>query len=250
MSYLRFLGLPLAMLMLASSPVEAAKIKCWTNKDGIRECGNVVPPEYAQQGHEELNSQGVTVETVERAKTPEELAEEQRLEAIKAEQERLRIEQENRDRVLLHTFSSTDEITMARDGKITAIATEIRLTTKSMTNTQERLDSMRKQAANLERSGKPVPEKLSSDIKAAESQVTEYQTFIDGREKEKTRITEQFEQDMLRYKQLKSGEAPWPRPLNEDKPAATTKNTAKTQGEKPAKKPAKEAAKKPAKTAK
>lgn len=244
MPYLRYLGLPLAILLLASTPLQAAKIKCWTNKDGIRECGNIVPPEYAQQGHEELNAQGVTVDTVERAKTPEEVAEAARLEAIKAEEERQRIEQENRDRVLLHTFSSTDEITMARDGKITAIATELRLTNKSMEHTQERLDTLRKQAANLERAGKPVPEKLAADIKAAETQVDEYNAFIDGRQKEKDRINEQFAEDMTRYKQIKSGEVPWPRPPQEQQPATTHKDAAKA----PVKKPVQAPVKKPAKT--
>ena len=25
-----------------------ANIKCWTNEDGVRECGNKIPPEYSQ----------------------------------------------------------------------------------------------------------------------------------------------------------------------------------------------------------
>ena len=35
-----------------------ARFKCWTNSDGVKECGQNVPPEYAQQGHEEVNSLG------------------------------------------------------------------------------------------------------------------------------------------------------------------------------------------------
>ena len=57
---------------LAVLPAEAA-IKCWTNKDGVRECGNVVPPEFAQQGHDEVSSGGVTRESTRRAKSLEEL---------------------------------------------------------------------------------------------------------------------------------------------------------------------------------
>ncbi|MGD8514947.1 MAG: hypothetical protein PVF52_04975 [Granulosicoccaceae bacterium] len=205
MTEMRLLTTTLTILLLASSQLQAGKIKCWTNNEGIRECGNVVPPEYAQKGHEVLNRQGVTVDKVERAKTPEELAEAKRLAAIKAEEDRLRKEQENRDRVLLHTFSSEDEIIMARDGKITALKTEIRLTKKSMAKTQERLDALLKQAANLERAGKPVPEKLAGDIKTATEQVDEYRAFISTRQSEQDRIKAQFDNDMTRYKLLKSG---------------------------------------------
>ena len=56
------------------APGTFAGIKCWTNKEGYKECGNAVPPEYAQQGHTELNKQGLVVDQQERAKTPEELA--------------------------------------------------------------------------------------------------------------------------------------------------------------------------------
>ncbi len=58
---------------LSPSPPAHARIKCWTNKDDIRECGNVVPPEYSQKGHEELSDQGIVIDRKERAKTPEEL---------------------------------------------------------------------------------------------------------------------------------------------------------------------------------
>ena len=58
-------------LILSLGPTDAAarKIKCWTNKEGFRECGYTVPPEYAQKGHQEIGKFG-TVEEVERAKTP------------------------------------------------------------------------------------------------------------------------------------------------------------------------------------
>ncbi len=197
-------------LLLLCSTAHAGKIKCWTNSDGIRECGNVVPPEYAQQGHDVINKQGITVKRHERAKTPEELAEERRRKEAEAEKERLAKEQYERDRILLQTFSSEDEIVMARDGKITAIKTELRLTRASMENTKVRLRNYQKQAANLERAGKPVNKKLLSDIKAAEKQVADYEAFIASKEEEKKNIQENFEKDMSRYKKLKGRPASTP----------------------------------------
>lgn len=194
----------IATMLVISSPLHAGKIKCWTNSDGIRECGNVLPPEYAQQGHEEVNKQGMVTKRHERAKTKEELAEEKRLAEKKAEEERRLVEQYEKDKVLLQTFSSEDEIIMARDGKITAIQTELRLTRASLKNTKERYRTYHKQAANLERAGKPLTEKLLKDLKAAEKQIAEYETFIEGKQVEQERLTASFEKDMARYKKLKA----------------------------------------------
>ena len=63
------LGLPAAA---AGARAPGPAIKCWVNKDGLRECGNVVPPEYAQGGHSQVTPSG-TVREVEGAKTPEEM---------------------------------------------------------------------------------------------------------------------------------------------------------------------------------
>ena len=53
-----------------------ARMKCWTNSDGVKECGNRVPPEYTQQGYQELSTGGIVKEKTERVKTKEELKKE------------------------------------------------------------------------------------------------------------------------------------------------------------------------------
>lgn len=180
-----------------------ARIKCWTNSDGIRECGNIVPPEYAQQGHDEISSQGILTKHHERAQTEAELAETARLKAIEDEKIRLAEEQAMHDRVLLDTFASEDEIVMTRDGKITSIKTEIRLTNSSMNSAEERLAQLRKQAANLERAGKPVTKKLSEDIQKAQTQIKEYEVFLNSKQTEKDKLQQQFEADVKRYRELR-----------------------------------------------
>jgi chromosome segregation ATPase len=195
--------LPLLLGIGLTPGIAQAKIKCWTNSDGIRECGNAVPPEYAQQGHDEINQSGIRVKRHERAKTEAELAEEARLKAIEDEKRRLAEEQAGHDRVLLNTFASEDEIVMARDGKITSIKTEIRLTRRSMNSAEERLNQLRKQAADLERAGKPVPEKLDKDIRQAQTQIKEYEEFVRNKQAEKSKIHHQFKTDVERYRKLR-----------------------------------------------
>lgn len=195
--------LPLLFSIGLTAGTAQAKIKCWTNSDGIRECGNIVPPEYAQQGHDEISKQGTRVKRHERAKTEAELAEEARLKAIEEEKKRLAEEQAMHDRVLLSTFASEDEIIMTRDGKITSIKTEIRLTNRSKDKAEERLSRLRKKAANLERAGKPLPKKLAQDIQHTQTQVKEYESFVNNKQAEKDKLHQQFETDVKRYRELR-----------------------------------------------
>ena len=194
---------PILLGMTLNSGIAQAKIKCWKNSDGIRECGNAVPPEYAQQGHDVISSQGIKLKHNKRAQTEAELAETARLKAVEDEKKRLAEEQAKHDRVLLDTFANEDEIVMMRDGKITAIKTEIRLKNKSKNNAEERLNKLRKKAANLERAGKPVTDKLAEDIQEAQAQIKEYDDFVKSKQLEKKNLHQQFETDVERYRKLR-----------------------------------------------
>lgn len=194
-------------LSVSSLPSYAGKIKCWKNSDGIRECGNIVPPEYAQKGHEELNSQGIRVKTHERALTKEEVAERKRIKAEEKAKQDVIDAKARQDRVLLSTFANEDEIVMARNGKITAIRTEIRLTKKSLNKAIARLNDSRKKAAGFERSGKKAPQRISNEIATSQKQIANYEQFVTSKENELNKITTQFDSDLKRFRVLRKPRA-------------------------------------------
>lgn len=195
-------------VLIVLPDVVAAGIKCWTNKDGVRECGNSVPPEYAQQGHSELNKQGVVVKEQERAKTAEELAaereERERVASEEGERKRLAREQAARDRVLLDTFTTEDDLLLARNGKLQAIDARVQHTNRVVEKLRSELAALRKQAANEELSGNVVPQKVREEISRVERQISENLGFIELRRIEEGEITAQFEADLVRYRELKA----------------------------------------------
>lgn len=194
-----------SILALASSQmVSAGGIKCWKTNDGLTECGDAVPPEYTQSGHREYNSQGIVVRQIDRAKTKQEIAAEQHAERLRKEQERIAQEQALRDRILLDTFSTEEEITMTRDGKIALIHTEVKIANRNIEVTRARLESLEKGAANMERRGKPVSEQLQSDIASAKSQIAEYSAFVSARLAEQDAIRSAYDADLKRFRELKS----------------------------------------------
>lgn len=189
---------------LSPSPPAHARIKCWTNKDDIRECGNVVPPEYSQKGHEELSDQGIVIDRKERAKTPEELEEERRLAAIQAEEDRKARKKEIADRVLLDTFASEDDLVLAQDGKLAAIEQTIHVTESRIKKLQKSLNEIMSMAAEMERRGKSPADGTQNEIDAVRAQIAENRAYIKTLHKEQDAVRNAFESDLTRFKELKA----------------------------------------------
>ena len=139
-------------LFLHSNASQAAKLYKWVDEEGNVRYSDQLPPGQVNKGHQQLNSGGIVVNSTEAAKTKEELEEERRAKreaeeeaAIKkAEQDRIKAIQEHRDRVLLLTFSSEEELEIVRENRIEVIDSVIRLINKSIESTQERLDTLQK----------------------------------------------------------------------------------------------------------
>lgn len=194
------------MLALPTMPATAA-IKCWTNSEGVRECGNEVPPEYAQQETRVLNRHGMTLEVQERAVSKEEReAQEQRRdtqEAALQDEQRRREEQAHSDRVLLATFASEQDIITARDRQVGALKDLVAYTRMNVEKLETKLDGYRKRAANLERSGKTIPPNLQQDMTTLQKQIENKRAYADTKEEELKALEQKYDQDLRRFRELK-----------------------------------------------
>ena len=198
----------LIVLVAVLLPVSAsAGIKCWTNDEGVRECGNAVPPKYSQKGHREISEKGFTLSTTDRAKTKEELRIEReeaaRLAAIRAEEERKIRERETKDRVLLSTYTTEEDLALAHRGQVAAIDIRIEHTEQILKQLEQKLGQLRSKAAKLERKGKPMTPELKADITRVKGQVDDSHAFIEKRRLQKAELDAQFAADLDRYRELK-----------------------------------------------
>lgn len=188
--------------LLAATPASAA-IKCWKNKDGVRECGNAVPPEYAQQGSETKDAFGVTIGATGRAKTREELE----AERAAAKEKEAAVEADKRraaqDRVLLDTFTSEDDIVLTRDGQIAHLESQIHLVQSHIEKLQKNLDQMIDRAGEVERRGEKPNEEMVKNIDNVRGQIDENHRFIDTKRKDQDEIRARFDADLTRFRELK-----------------------------------------------
>ncbi len=199
------------MLVLAAPAAAAGKaggsIKCWTNKDGVRECGNTIPPEYSQQQTETLNKEGMTVQVKERAKTPEEVEKERAVKEAEAAQKaadaKAAADRAAYDQMLLATFTTEQDLIDARKRKLSAIDATIEITNATITSLNRKLAGMKQKAAQLERGGSAAPDELKEDMASLEKQIANKQQYIETQNQEKTAVAAQYDADLARYRELK-----------------------------------------------
>ncbi len=191
------------VLMFAVFNNTQARIVCWTNSDGVRECGDSVPPEYSQQGHKEFSEQGIIVDETEAAMTDTELEELKRITAEKAEQKRREEVQKRRDRMLLDTFASVEDIELARDRKISAIDSSISLAERRINKLRQEKDRLITKAAGFERQGKEIPEYIAEDINRVDRQITANNEFIADKREEQEVVRARHDLDIKRYNEIR-----------------------------------------------
>lgn len=212
-------GQSLALVVFFSvvliAPAQAAnptggggRIKCWHNKDGVRECGNAVPAEYAQQGSETKDKFGVTVGATGRAKTLEELEAERAAVKQKEAAAEEGKKRDAQDRVLLDTFASEDDMILTRDGQIAHLESQIHLVDSHLVKLQKNLDQMIERAAEFERRGEKPPVEVVKNVDNVRGQLNDNHKFIATKRQEQEAIRGRFDTDIARFRNLKGIAAP------------------------------------------
>lgn len=194
--------------LLLLSPLTHAKFVCWTNSDGYKECGNSVPPEYSQKRTETFDSQGVVTEVKKKAKSRAQYEFEQEEAAkLKAENEeiaRLAKLQDEKDRVLLSTFSRVEDIALFKKRNLDQLDLQIKIANIQITQLEKSLKGYNKEAATYERRRKPIPEALQANLDSVNGQISNKQKYIGTKQAEMNELSNKYDADMERFRILKS----------------------------------------------
>ncbi len=204
MRYRTTLTILLTTLALATATPALAKLYKWVDENGNVRYSDKVPPDQVKQARTELDERGLEKEHVERAKTPEELAKEKELEQLRQEQQRLIKKQEQEDNVLLRTFRSEEDIILARDGKLAAIDSRIKMTRSNIGNLKSRLAELQQIEAENKSQGKTMPASVRKELETAQQQLEKKQAAILANEQEKEVIRKKYQADLDRFRTLKN----------------------------------------------
>ena len=194
----------LLFLAMQGVPTFAVMYK-WVDEHGVTHYGDSIPPEYRNRANEEMNKRGVVIKKNDPALTPEQIK--ARDDALaKRKQQR---EENRRDAVLLGTYSSVEEIDLARDRNLNQIELVIRDTQTQLKSVENKLNVTRTNAASYARDRQPVPDALQQDIDTLERNKQDLELAILQKRSDAEEMRARFEEDKKRYIELTQG-APAP----------------------------------------
>lgn len=201
--------LPALLLGLLAGVADAQsggkKLYRWVDKDGQVHYGDTIPPEYANQDREILNQRGVAIGREQGEVT----AEEARTQEAAARAEREVRERQRRDRMLLSSYQSVQEIEVLRDRRIELVDSQLMIQEQSLANLHRRRTELEKQAArhqsaNQDPAAEPLPEGLAADLERSRSDIATQAANLAKKREERASILAAFAADIQRFKELRA----------------------------------------------
>lgn len=201
--------LPALLLTLAAGVADAQsgqkKVYRWVDKNGQVHYGDSVPAEYADQDRDVINRQGVTVGREEGVITPEEAAAKAAADKAARDEQKRRL----RDRVLLQTYQSVEELEVLRDNRLEVADSQLTIQEQSLANLRAQLAQIKKQAAryapvNTKPDAAPLPPELANDLKRAANDIATQEDNLQKRRDERENIRLTFEADIKRFGELRA----------------------------------------------
>jgi len=193
------------VLMSVVLPAQAGLNK-WVDEKGQVHYGDQVPAKYLNQERDILNEQGVVVKKHEAAKSQEEVAKEKAEREAHAAAERKRmIEQRKdalRDRVLLETFTTEDDLLHSRDARLEAVDTQLLLTETIIKDQEKKREELKNRIASIEKSKREVPENLRKEQVSVDRQLETHYAYVKTKNEEKQNIIDKFASDIKRFREL------------------------------------------------
>ncbi|MDE2448841.1 MAG: DUF4124 domain-containing protein [Gammaproteobacteria bacterium] len=174
----------------------------WVDEHGVVHYGDSVPPKYARDRRDILNSQGVEVGHLDAAKTPGQLA-------LEAKQRERLVAQKQRDYFLLSTYTSVKDIESLRDERLGQIEAQRTAAQQYVESLQSRLSSLQKRArdykpyssrANAQR----MPDDLAQELVHTLNEVHLQDQAQHARRLQEAQVRAQFQSDIERFEELKA----------------------------------------------
>ncbi len=193
-----------ALALAMAVPHASDRAYRWVDEDGNVHYGDRVPPEHTQRRSDVLNRHGVPVGERAGARSEEEREAEARARAAEEE----RVAQQRRDRILLDTYMSVEEIEMLRDRRMDLIEAQMTVTRQNLDRLGDMQAMLEREAADFQPySDDPeapqLPADLSRDIAHTQRSIEVYQRTLEDSEAQHRRMEAQFSRDIARFRELR-----------------------------------------------
>jgi Domain of unknown function (DUF4124) len=167
--------------------------------------GDSMPQACAGFDTEVLNDHGMVLRVVEGDQTR---AERVAREGIEAKARKELEAREQRDRMLIETYLSVEDIERLRDQRLEMLAAQYRVTEQNITNLSERQNRLELQVARFKpysdkANAPPLPDHLAEAMVNTVNSMRVYKESLIRNRKEQADVKTSFDADIRRFKELK-----------------------------------------------
>jgi hypothetical protein len=175
------------------------------DRNGQVQYGDSMPPECVGQDTEVLNDNGMTVRVIEGEATRQ-----KRLlrEADEAKTRKEKDARALRDRTLIETYLTVEDIERLRDQRLEQLSAQYRVTEQNIANLNERQTRLEGQIARFKPystnpNAPPLPDHLAAEMVNTVNGLRVYQESLAANRKEQADLSASFDADIKRFKELK-----------------------------------------------
>jgi len=210
-SFVRILLTQAVILLFASTAASAQALFKWVDEDGTVRYGDVLPNDRFGKEYQILTPDGRVVKNHEAARSPEEIRQERAERRRQEKEARIQAEinarmaaiQEHHDNVLLMTYTSEQEIGIAKDERLEVINSVIDLLRRNIKTEKAKLLREEKIAKELYLDkGLQIPGGQAQKIEYFTEKVLAKQQHLTQKLEERERIKRQYQKDRIRYREL------------------------------------------------
>lgn len=168
----------------------------WTDSKGVVHYTDQVPPEVSKQERAVLDHRGDVRRVLQAEKTPEQLAEEQRLRELEQKEREY-------DQFLLKSYGSVHDIESTRDSRLATIDIHLEQAQKAYDDVQSTLIQLRARSASAAARGASLDSDLERQIASYETAAADNHAAVRQLRDERVRTQQQFAHDIARFRELR-----------------------------------------------
>lgn len=164
----------------------------YINDDGVMVMDSRVPPEYVKKGYEIVTVNGRVLEVVAPAPADDEKEE-------RAAERRRAAELAEMDRYLLRRYSSVQDIDAASERRMASFEASTAILRGNASNLELQIENLQVRAANMERSGRAVPQNILDSLQDLQAELTKLHKQMKQRELDQAQEEAKFQRERERF---------------------------------------------------
>jgi hypothetical protein len=184
----------------AQAQAGGKKMYKWTDQQGNVHYSDQIPPEAKEYARERYSDRGVSVERVDRAQTPEEIAAARAAEDKAIAEAKAAEERRKKDEALLNSYANEEDLVRAYNQRVDLLNQTVEARRIEIGAREQGLANLVAQAADMERRGQAVSDAIKQMIAGERTEIERQKQFLKDKEGEKEAARVDYERDLALYK--------------------------------------------------